>query len=426
MDSTTRKLEETKTSDTLLIEELINEILGVWRGEGYGKEVPNITSNISLRSLCERYDTHSVLGFIPGLMLTTEFLDTDATIETLVDKLREDNVVEKIISVQDNNMRRHLADFFVAVGVHYGVETISKIADVIDIDNLRVSENVYANTRIPVSLDYFDQSLFQLKVIEVLESSTTSVPYYKNLQAFSATDPASRSFLTAKVDGTRVDGKRHETSMFRRIHQFKTFQRLITDEYAKDHKIRILSLGCSNGKEAYSIAAVLLGNGYTDFEVVGVDKSAECLAIAQRGKYLNNPAEVCSINGALFHSDVKAAGINFPTTHYNLMGNVVVSDDIFRRVRFQQGDVTNLILDDRYDFVFINNVLGYLSTDERRRTLQGIANLNPKYVFTDGNEGGKDTSTLGSDLFSVYLPETTLRPKTINYDHAVLVQAGTY
>lgn len=73
----------------------------------------------------------------------------------------------------------------------------------------------------------------------------------------------------------------HETQFFRHPPSLEA----VVSACAATGSPKVLSVGCSTGEEAYSIAAVLLDAGHTAFEIVGLDVSEPCVETAQRGVY---------------------------------------------------------------------------------------------------------------------------------------------
>jgi type IV pilus assembly protein PilK len=77
----------------------------------------------------------------------------------------------------------------------------------------------------------------------------------------------------------------HETRFFR----YMPVIRLITGLAVALPCPRILSVGCSTGEEAYSIAAALIGVHKLSFAVHGIDISERCIQLARAGEYPAHP-----------------------------------------------------------------------------------------------------------------------------------------
>jgi chemotaxis protein methyltransferase CheR len=79
-----------------------------------------------------------------------------------------------------------------------------------------------------------------------------------------------------------------ETHFFRHAEHFHAMAELILPDrrrVAAGRPLRVLSAGCSNGEEPYSIAMVLAGQGAPPAEILGVDLNPEALARAKAGRY---------------------------------------------------------------------------------------------------------------------------------------------
>lgn len=77
----------------------------------------------------------------------------------------------------------------------------------------------------------------------------------------------------------------HETRFFR----YMPVVNLITNLASSIPHPRILSVGCSTGEEAYSIAASLVTAKKNSFSVHGIDISPQCIRVARAGVYKPHP-----------------------------------------------------------------------------------------------------------------------------------------
>lgn len=153
-----------------------------------------------------------------------------------------------------------------------------------------------------------------------------------------------------------------ETWLFRSPEQFDDLIRFAREQLGERRPIRILSLPCATGEEAYSIAASLLacGLGPGAFEILGIDVSERAVASAVAARYRDTAARGRTIDDQWFERE----------------GEFWVPAPVVRRgVRFRCG---NLLQADcfepgeRFDVVFFRNLLIYLDTDARKRALDQI------------------------------------------------------
>jgi len=133
-------------------------------------------------------------------------------------------------------------------------------------------------------------------------------------------------------------------------------------------ELRLLSLPCSSGEEAYSMAIALLEAGLpaNRFRIDGVDISTRALALGERAEY--------GINSFRGHE------LGFRDRHFRhaAPGKWKLSDEARSRVRLQQG---NLFAPDflpgrgLYDYIFCRNVLIYFDPETQSRALKVLLRL---------------------------------------------------
>jgi len=161
----------------------------------------------------------------------------------------------------------------------------------------------------------------------------------------------------------------NETYFHREPRQLRAFEREILPALAAaragEKRLRILSAGCSTGEEPYTIALLLKASGLFEgweVEVVGLDISRRCLAVARAGAYGD-------------HAFRSAEGDSLRRWFHLRDGKWVVDDAIRRLVRFTAGN----LLDDRglggvgrVDAVFCRNVMIYFDQAARREALRRL------------------------------------------------------
>jgi len=156
----------------------------------------------------------------------------------------------------------------------------------------------------------------------------------------------------------------NETYFYREEHQLKALGRSLLPEIVKDRlpgdQVRIWSMPCSTGEEAYSIALWLLENWRLvdayNIEIVGSDVDTEALAAAKAGVYGQRslsrlPPQVAS---AYFepHSE----------------GQRKILDDLRESVRFVAAnliDPLSMRSMGRFDVIFCRNLLIYFDDASR-------------------------------------------------------------
>jgi len=129
--------------------------------------------------------------------------------------------------------------------------------------------------------------------------------------------------------------------------------------------LRMVSVGCASGEEAYGMAMAALHAGWTA-ESVRIDAFDRSEGALRRGRI----AEYGSFS---IRHEVPAWGIEF-LRHEG--GMISVDDRVRSMVRFQREDVLDravLSLNGPYDVAFCRNLLIYLEADARTKLLASIA-----------------------------------------------------
>jgi len=127
--------------------------------------------------------------------------------------------------------------------------------------------------------------------------------------------------------------------------------------------VRILSLPCAGGEEAYSMALTLLEAGIpaTRCRIDAMDLSGAAIARAREGRYTRNA--------------FRGADLSFRDRWFTRIGDEYLVDDALRAyIRFSQGNLFALPLPEpRYDLVFCRNLLIYFDDPTRIRAAEALA-----------------------------------------------------
>lgn len=150
-----------------------------------------------------------------------------------------------------------------------------------------------------------------------------------------------------------------ETWFFRVPQQFDDLVRFARTTARRRRPLRVLSLPCASGEEAWSAAISLLeaGLGCDEFEVVGIDVSAPLVARASAGVYRGNAMRIPAAREPWLEP---------------IDGGVEVSRTMRQCVRFRVGNAldSNLLADEApFDVAFCRNLLIYLTADAREQVL---------------------------------------------------------
>jgi chemotaxis protein methyltransferase CheR len=155
----------------------------------------------------------------------------------------------------------------------------------------------------------------------------------------------------------------HTTYFFRERRHFEILQNQVEAHFRGDEVVKCLSLGCSTGEEAYSMAMVLeqerIKGTIRDYEIWACDLSASCIRIGTEGVYdaLTAPTSDPFAQGCMDScSDV----------------SVRMSKEICGRVHFQRANLARMIqtmarMKHLFSAIFCRNVLLYYRQSHRER-----------------------------------------------------------
>jgi chemotaxis protein methyltransferase WspC len=189
-----------------------------------------------------------------------------------------------------------------------------------------------------------------------------------------------------------------ETWFFRDPQAFMAMVQIVTKQWLPAHPsgvLRLLSLPCSTGEEAYTMAMALIDAGLPRdrFRIDAIDISGQALARARRGIYGSN--------------SFRGQDLAFRDRHFErLERGCRIGEGVRGPVRFVQG---NLLDEDflrgaeAYDIVFCRNLLIYFDGDTQKRAIEVLKRLlSPQgMLFVGHSEAGL---MLGHGLASAKMP----------------------
>jgi len=169
----------------------------------------------------------------------------------------------------------------------------------------------------------------------------------------------------------------NETYFYREEHQLAALSRQILPEVIRDKRpgdlVRIWSMPCSTGEEAYSIAIWLLENWALvdayNIEIVGSDIDTKALEHAREGKFAARSL-------ARLPADVVESYFEAERGHRRK-----IIDDLRESVRFAAGNIVDrasLSSFGRFDVILCRNLLIYFDDQSRRLAADNLYDcLNP-------------------------------------------------
>lgn len=187
--------------------------------------------------------------------------------------------------------------------------------------------------------------------------------------------------LQALIDAVVVP----ETWFFRDREVFAALVKFVRDEWLPANPagcLRLLSLPCSTGEEAYSMAIALLDAHVPAerFRIDAIDICGRSLTHARRGVY--------------GRGSFRGSSLSFRDHHFERVADGhAVSEAVRRQVTFQQGNLLSAgFLPGRevYDVIFCRNMLIYFDCETQNRAVGVLERLmKPKgLLFAGSSESG--------------------------------------
>lgn len=221
--------------------------------------------------------------------------------------------------------------------------------------------------------------------------------------AYAGLLQASSAEMSALVEEVVVP----ETWFFRHEEAFRLMCRHIGSDWRTrfpDRIWNILSIPCSTGEEAYSIAMALMDHGLPpeQFRIDAVDVSRLALARARHAVYGNN-----SFRGG----DQRFRQRYFTQTETGY----ALKPEVRQSVRFHQGNILNhefMRTLPSFDIIFCRNLLIYLDRQSRERTVKLLADmLNGDGLLFVGHA---ETGLIWKDMF-----DSVHHPMAFAYRHRI-------
>lgn len=238
---------------------------------------------------------------------------------------------------------------------------MTTIANLSDVDFTRVREIIYTKTG--MRFDDSRRSYVEKRVLDRIAATDErdAAQYLARLRF-----ERSGSELQALINALTVN----ETYFFREDYQMQCLTTSLLPEVLRDSRrrsLRIWSLPCSTGEEAYTIAIQLLEcfpdiDNY-DVEIVGSDIDTQVLAAAQRGIY---PAR-----------SIQYVPPHWLSKYFVRSGEHEwqVCDDLRGSIEFNQTSIVDrmqVMRNQRFDVVFCRNLLIYFDEVSRRLAADNI------------------------------------------------------
>ncbi|WP_456401249.1 CheR family methyltransferase [Persephonella sp.] len=167
-----------------------------------------------------------------------------------------------------------------------------------------------------------------------------------------------RELLDLFIDSILVN----ETSFFRHLDQMKEFCEIYLRDIIKKPAYRLMSAGCSTGKEVYSLGMMILENKPDEkrVRVTGVDLSNSVLQVAKEGIYDGSRID------------------QIPPKYRKYVtlknGKLYINDEVKRITEFKQGNIveSDYFYFKNYSAIFCRNVIIYFTKDILEKALKNF------------------------------------------------------
>ena len=159
------------------------------------------------------------------------------------------------------------------------------------------------------------------------------------------------------------------TRFFRNRETFDFLEDVIFREMMrKNHKVRILSAGCSTGEEPYTLSMMLSGfsrSGSSEYEIIGIDVDTDAIEKAKMGVY--SDFSFMELKHEEIEKYFKKSGY-----HY------ILNEDIKRNANFIIMDIKEsekLVSLGKFDLIICRNILIYFSKDFQEKIISDFHRL---------------------------------------------------
>jgi len=150
-----------------------------------------------------------------------------------------------------------------------------------------------------------------------------------------------------------------ETRFYRDEAQWEAIERQLDKLFPGDVELAVLSAGCSTGEEAYTMG-MLLTAARRRFRVLGVDRSAEAIAVAREGMYAKEAAR-----------DIPPAWVSRFCDEQG--GRLRVGMLVRNSVEFEECDLVKRVPQGPFHIVLFKNVLLYLTPQAGEQVAMRLA-----------------------------------------------------
>lgn len=161
-----------------------------------------------------------------------------------------------------------------------------------------------------------------------------------------------------------------KTRMFREYVQ-KTFFQYVQSRIKDNGISRILSLPCSNGEEAYTLAILGLESDIY-MEVVGMDVNPQLIEIAFGGKIYIPTPRFKNINPWIEAGYVRTIPKTTREQKELSTANIEIAQFVMDRCEFFNFDVLEKHLEDKFDAIYCLNLFVYLTDLGKETALKNI------------------------------------------------------
>jgi chemotaxis protein methyltransferase CheR len=238
------------------------------------------------------------------------------------------------------------------------METQTPISDIHSENYRFLQEEVYSQTGIV--LDGDKHYLFENRLAPIVRQlGLGSINDLCALLHATRGNPVGRQVVEAMTT--------NETYFFRDPAHYDAIRTVLLprlkEEYRDSRKLRFWSAAASTGQEAYSLAMLLLENGFSDWnvQILGTDFSSQVLERARSGKYQQIEVNR-GLPAALAVKHFRRSGVDWQ------LSDVVRRMAVFETIDLRQ----SMRALGPFDLVFCRNVMIYFDSETKKKILKEL------------------------------------------------------
>jgi len=169
----------------------------------------------------------------------------------------------------------------------------------------------------------------------------------------------------------REKGINGQTYFFRTRQEMELFRDFVLPTYQKDKDVSVASVGCSRGKEAYTLL-LLCWHEKDRLNITGYDSDNDIL-LAHHGFYYLVGGDYSGVERSNFHNIAPTREHPAFALRKGAAERLFFSEEAKEKIKFRTHDILEEPLPEKHDVVFLMNVLMHYSPEGRERILYEVS-----------------------------------------------------